>query len=134
MSNYKPKKTGMYKIITKETDVDFCGDNLILFSIDVDLKNINYVISKDNFKRYTKLLQNLFITNTIIELKDAITLLENDIYNIYKTKVSQKRIPQIILNILVKEKFLYTDNGVDYEIKGKEKDLENIINKFSKNN
>lgn len=134
MSNYKPKKTKMYEIITKETEVDFCGDNLIIFSIDIDLKNINYVISKDDFKKYIKSLQNLLITNTIIELKDAITLLEKDIYNIYKTKVSQKRIPQIILNILVKEKFLYTDNGVNYEIKGKEKDLENIINKFSKNN
>lgn len=130
MSNFKSKKTGLYQRIKNESEIDICGGNLILFSIDIDLKNINYVISKDNFKKYIKLLEVLFVKDEIIELKTARELLEKDIYITYKTKVSQKRIPQILLNVLVMEDFLYTDNGVDFEFKGKNKDLNKIINKY----
>lgn len=131
MANYKQKKTGLYDLIRESTEVDVCGDNLITFSIDVDLRYINYMISKNNFKKYLNKLQKIF-ENEKITIKEIKDILDNDIYETYKTRVSQKRIPQILLNLLVKENYLYSDNLIDYEIKKTKKDLNKLIEKYTR--
>lgn len=129
MANIKPKKNGYYKIVKEQTDIDSCGDNLIIFSVDTDYNNINYVISKKNYKEYLTKLLYLFDKKTF-EKKEILEVLETDIYNIYKTKVSLKRIPQILLNVLVINDLIYSDNGFDYKIKAQKKDFINFINKI----
>ena len=131
MANYKERRKDLYEIIIKETEVDKSNDNLITFSIDSDLKYINYLITKNNFKKYLNMLNPLFMQKTI-NIQNAQDILKDVIYEVYKTKVSQKRIPQILLNILVKEDFLHTDDAYDYQVKGNIKILQKIIKKYTK--
>lgn len=131
MANYKERRKDLYEIIIKETEVDKSNDNLITFSIDSDLKYINYLITKNNFKKYLTMLNPLFMQKTI-NIQNAQDILKDVIYEVYKTKVSQKRIPQILLNILVKEDFLHTDDAYDYQVKGNIEILQKIIKKYTK--
>lgn len=127
ISNFKKKKINLYSVILKKTEIDICKNNLIIFSIDNDLKYINYMITKDNFKKYLLIMRESLQKDNI-ELKDIQNILEKEIYSVYKTKVAQKRIPQILLNILVLENFLYSDNCIEYEVKQNIKNLDKIIN------
>lgn len=129
MANIKPKVNGFYKDIITKTEIDECGKNLILFSIDNDLRNINYVISKDLYKELINKIMPLF-ENNVNTINEVSKVLEEDIYKIYKTKVSKKRVPQLLLNSLVLNKLMYSDNFVDYELKVSKKKILNFINKI----
>lgn len=131
MANYKAKLTNFYKEIMENTEINKCGENYIFFSIDTNFKHINYIINEKVFESYIRKIESCF-NKDIIELKEIIDILKEDIYKIYKTRVSEKRIPQIILNILVKTSVLYSDNGVDFEIK-QYISITDIIKKINQN-
>lgn len=128
MANYKKRKTGLNKIIKKKTSIDICGENLIIFSVNDDLDNINYLINKKVLKRFIGLIEHLF-ENKILSYKDVEKILEGEIYRIYHTKVAQRKISIIILNILVLEGYLYSNDCVDYKVIGK--NLADIITKYT---
>lgn len=125
MANYKKRLTGFHETIIKNTEVDNCKDNIIVFTIDSDNKHINYTLNKKTLKNYIKKIYPL-LKNDIIIKKEVISLLEDDIYSIYKTKVAMQRIPQIILNIFVIWNILDTDDGIDYTCLNKNIQIEDI--------
>lgn len=128
MANLKKRKTGLNKVIKKKTSVDICGDNLIIFSINDDLENINYLIKKKDLKKFLLLIKQLF-KNKMLSYKNVEDVLEEEIYKIYQTKVAQRKISIILLNILVLEGFLNSNDGVDYKVIGN--NFSDIISKYT---
>ena len=128
MANLKKRKTGLNKIIKKKTSIDVCGDNLIIFSINDDLENINYLIKKKDLKKFLLLIEHMF-KNKILSYKDVENVLEEEIFKVYKTKVSQRKISNILLNMLVLEGYLNSNDGVDYKVIGN--NFSDIISKYT---
>lgn len=117
MANYKPKITGYYNKIIENTEINKCKNNYIFFSIDTESKHINYIINEENIKNFLQLIIKEINSKPHIQIKEIITLMKEDVYKVYKTKVAEKRVPLLILNFLVIINVLYTDNGVDFEVK-----------------
>lgn len=115
MANFKPRIKGYNKLVINNTEIDQCMDNYIIFSIDTEQKNINYTINKKHIKNfYNKILCLFNEKGKTFSIKETYELLDDDIYSIYKTKVSQKRIPQILLNILILNNLLKSEDGIDF--------------------
>lgn len=128
MANFKKRITGYNKMVLDKTQIDKCGNNYVIFSIDTDNNNINYIISRHNIKQFYKKILPLYKDNETIDIKEVILLLQDDIYSIYNTKVSQKRIPQILLNLLIINKLIKSDDGIDFLILKNATHLDNFIN------
>ncbi|QUH22097.1 hypothetical protein [Alkaliphilus sp. B6464] len=118
MGRRHQKITGFHTTLMQNTSFDFAGgENILINSISLKGKILNYVIKIELFKQYVDIIFDIVSIEGEITHKEIIEILFSDIYKIYKTKVATKRIPFLILNLLVEEGLLYTDNGEDYILK-----------------
>jgi len=116
MGREHKKVTGFYPIIIKKTFFDNNGNNFLLRTIDTKEKVINYIIPEELLNPYVKKICEYVIITGEITHKEANELLFKDIFPVYKTKVATVRIPLLILNTMVKEGLLYSDNNEDYKL------------------
>lgn len=133
MANIKKRRTGLYRELKKNTSVDICLNNLIIFTINEDIKNINYVVTKKNAKLFILKIEDFINTlskEDCFTYKDISEILKDDIYKVYKTKVSQINLTIALLNFLVKEEYLYSDDSYTYKAYKKKVSIEDIFNKY----
>lgn len=125
MGRKRKKATGLYEKIKQNTFYTYNEKerNYLLSSIDSKEKKINYIVSEDLFNKILKKILEYMNIGGKITIQEATEILFNDIYCIYKTKVSTVRIPLLVMNILVSEGFLYSDNNYDYILKNCQLDI-----------
>lgn len=114
--------------IIKYTTIDKHRNNLLIRTVDLKKEYINYIIDIDLFKSYVEKILIYCKDKENIDIQEIENLLKDDIYQIYKTKVSTKRIPILIFNIFVLLKYFDCDNGILY-IKKRELNYKDIIDK-----
>jgi len=116
MGRRRKKLTGFYPTIVEKTSCEKLEDNFLVRTVDRKQNPINYVISHELFAQYMlKILEYVAITGEITH-DEARETLYKDIFSVYKTKVSTVRISLLLLNVLVKEGILYSDNNEDYKL------------------
>lgn len=132
MGRSRKKLTDFYQTIIQRTSFEKNENNFLLTTIDRKGKTINYIIPENLLKIYVeKIMEYVIITGEITH-EEATEVLFKDIYAVYKTKVATVRISLLILNMMVKEEFLYSDNNEDYKlIKSPESLKEWICNLFN---
>lgn len=133
MGRTHKKVTGFHPVILQKTNVENLDKNFLLQTVNTKKKPINYVIPSHLLRTYMqKLLEYIAIAGEITH-KEATDLLFKDIYSVYKKKVATVRIPLLLLNMLVKEEILYSDNSEDYFlVQSQEKAKEWLENTFDK--
>lgn len=110
------KLTGFYPTIMQKTSCERLETNFLLNTVDTKSKTINYVIPNQLMAAYTeKIIDYIVITGEITH-DETIELLFDDIFPVYKKKVATVRIPLLILNMLVINGILYSDNNEDYKL------------------
>lgn len=132
MGRSRKKLTDFYQTIIQRTSFEKNEKNFLLTTIDRKGKTINYIIPENLLKIYVeKIMEYVIITGEITH-EEATEVLFKDIYAVYKTKVATVRISLLILNMMVKEELLYSDNNEDYKlIKSPESLKEWICNLFN---
>jgi len=132
MGRSRKKLTDFYQTIIQRTSFKKNENNFLLTTIDRKGKTINYIIPENLLKIYVeKIMEYVIITGEITH-EEATEVLFKDIYAVYKTKVATVRISLLILNMMVKEELLYSDNNEDYKlIKSPESLKEWICNLFN---
>lgn len=132
MGRSRKKLTDFYQTIIQRTSFEKNENNFLLTTIDRKGKIINYIIPENLLKIYVeKIMEYVIITGEITH-EEATEVLFKDIYAVYKTKVATVRISLLILNMMVKEELLYSDNNEDYKlIKSPESLKEWICNLFN---
>ena len=132
MGRSRKKLTDFYQTIIQRTSFEKNENNFLLTTIDRKGMTINYIIPENLLKIYVeKIMEYVIITGKITH-EEATEVLFKDIYTVYKTKVATVRISLLILNMMVKEKLLYSDNNEDYKlIKSPESLKEWICNLFN---
>lgn len=132
MGRSRKKLTDFYQTIIQRTSFEKNENNFLLTTIDRKGKTINYIIPENLLKIYVeKIMEYVIITGEITH-EEATEVLFKDIYAVYKTKVATVRISLLILNMMVKEELLYSDNNKDYKlIKSPESLKEWICNLFN---
>jgi hypothetical protein len=116
MGRSRKKLTDFYQTIVQRTSFEKNENNFLLTTIDRKGKTINYIIPENLLKIYVeKIMEYVIITGEITH-EEAIEVLFKDIYAVYKTKVATVRISLLILNMMVKEELLYSDNNEDYKL------------------
>lgn len=132
MGRSRKKLTDFYQTIIQRTSFEKNENNFLLTTIDRKGKTINYIIPENLLKIYVeKIMEYVIITGEITH-EEATEVLFKDIYAVYKTKVATVRISLLILNMMVKEELLYSDNNEDYKlIKSPESLKEWICNLFN---
>lgn len=132
MGRSRKKLTDFYQTIIQRTSFEKNENNFLLTTIDRKGMTINYIIPENLLKIYVeKIMEYVIITGEITH-EEATEVLFKDIYTVYKTKVATVRISLLILNMMVKEKLLYSDNNEDYKlIKSPESLKEWICNLFN---
>ena len=116
MGRRRKKLTGFHSTILQKTSFDKNENNFLLKTIDTKEKTINYIVPEHLLKFYIeKIMEYIIITGEITH-KEAIEVLFKDIFSVYKTKVATVRISLLILNMMVKEELLYSDNNEDYKL------------------
>ena len=135
MGRSRKKLTDFYQTIVQRTSFEKNENNFLLTTIDRKGKIINYIIPENLLKIYVeKIMEYVIITGEITH-EEATEVLFKDIYAVYKTKVATVRISLLILNMMVKEELLYSDNNEDYKlIKSPESLKEWICNFFNNKN
>jgi len=132
MGRSRKKLTDFYQTIIQRTSFEKNENNFLLTTIDRKGMTINYIIPENLLKIYVeKIMEYVIITGEITH-EEATEVLFKDIYAVYKTKVATVRISLLILNMMVKEELLYSDNNEDYKlIKSPESLKEWIYNLFN---
>jgi len=116
MGRSRKKLTDFYQTIIQRTSFEKNENNFLLTTIDRKGMTINYIIPENLLKIYVeKIMEYVIITGEITH-EEATEVLFKDIYTVYKTKVATVRISLLILNMMVKEKLLYSDNNEDYKL------------------
>lgn len=116
MGRKRKKVTNFYPEIIQNTSCEKLETNYLLQTVDTNKKTINYVVPHEIFHRYVlKVLEYSFISGKITH-EEAREILYKDIFSIYKTKISVVRISLLILNFLVKEEILYSDDNEEYKL------------------
>lgn len=116
MGRSRKKLTDFYQTIIQRTSFEKNENNFLLTTIDRKGKTINYIIPENLLKIYVeKIMEYVIITGEITH-EEATEVLFKDIYAVYKTKVATVRISLLILNMMVKEELLYSDNNEDYKL------------------
>ena len=118
MGRVHKKKTKFYQKIIDNTACIKTGNSYLLRSIDTKEKIINYIIHEELFFSCINKIIEYAKFSGEITIYEASNLLYAEIYKIYKTKISTVRLPLLLLNVLVKENILYSDNNEDYILKG----------------
>lgn len=116
MGRNRKKLTDFYQTIIQRTSFEKNENNFLLTTIDRKGMTINYIIPENLLKIYVeKIMEYVIITGEITH-EEATEVLFKDIYTVYKTKVATVRISLLILNMMVKEELLYSDNNEDYKL------------------
>mgnify|MGYP000894998040 CR=1 FL=1 len=116
MGRSRKKLSGFYQTILQKTSYEKSETNFLLKTVDTKEKNINYIVPEHLLKIYVeKILEYVIIAGEITH-EEATEVLFKDIYAVYKTKVATVRISLSILNMMVKEELLYSDNNEDYKL------------------
>lgn len=132
MGRSRKKLTDFYQTIIQRTSFEKNENNFLLTTIDRKRMTINYIIPENLLKIYVEKIMEYVIIAGEITHEEATEVLFKDIYTVYKTKVATVRISLLILNMMVKEKLLYSDNNEDYKlIKSPESLKEWICNLFN---
>lgn len=127
------KLTGFYPTIMQKTSCERLETNFLLNTVDTKSKTINYVIPNQLMAAYTeKIIDYIVITGEITH-DETIELLFDDIFPVYKKKVATVRIPLLILNMLVINGILYSDNNEDYKLVKSQVEVREWFNDFFMN-
>lgn len=111
------------KKIKELTKIDQARIGYICSSVDEKGNYLNYILTIDNFVSWNEKLINYLIDNKKITIKECKNLLEDDIFNIYKTKVSVERIPKILLNLMVVNEILTVESFNSFSLRRKYKQM-----------
>lgn len=135
MGRRRRKPTGFYPVIMEHTSCEKLENNYLLQTVDHKKNAINYIVSFDLFPYYVlKILEYVAITGEITH-EEARETLYDDVFSVYKTKVSTVRISLLILNFLVKEGILYSDDNEEYRLVKNQDDVRRwYLEYFAENN
>jgi hypothetical protein len=116
MGRSRKKLTGFHQTILQKTSFEKSETNFLLKTVDTKGKVINYIVPEYLLKSYIEKIMEYAIITGEITHREAIEVLFKDIFSVYKTKVATVRVTLLILNMMVKEELLYSDNNEDYKL------------------
>lgn len=117
MGRKRRKVSGFYPIILQKTSFEKNeNNNFLLKTVDKNEKPINYIVPQHLLQLYIeKMIEYVIIAGEITH-EEATELLFKDIFTAYKTKISTTRISLLILNMMVKEGLLFSDDNEEYKL------------------
>lgn len=118
MGRSHKKRIGFHEIIMRDTEVIKNNENLIITSVNIKEKKLQYCISTEIFLKYADMFYEAASKMGELTHKEAVSMGFTDLYKKYKTKMATECVSHLILNALVKGKIFYSDNGEDYYLLG----------------